>query len=83
MDEKFDNLSRYFTCRCGNKHSCDVPVDSSIFGDPCPCTFKYIEVHYACRRSMSKYLIKVILFVNLQLAGRKPLCLYLCNDINA
>ena len=36
--------------RCGNKHVCDVPVDSSIFGDPCPGTFKYIEVHYACRR---------------------------------
>ena len=36
--------------RCGNKNVCDVPVDSSIFGDPCPGTFKYIEVHYACRR---------------------------------
>ena len=58
MDKNFDTRSHYFISRCGNKHLCDVPVDSSIFGDPCPGTFKYIEVHYACRRGMSKYLIK-------------------------
>lgn len=38
-----------FRFRCGNQQSCDVPVDSTIFGDPCPGTFKYVEVHYACR----------------------------------
>jgi len=36
--------------RCSNQHDCIVPVQSSIFGDPCPGTFKYIEVHYACRK---------------------------------
>ena len=43
-------FSIFLFSRCGNKNVCDVPVDSSIFGDPCPGTFKYIEVHYACRR---------------------------------
>ena len=34
--------------RCGSLNSCTVPVNSSIFGDPCPGTFKYVEVHYSC-----------------------------------
>ena len=38
-----------FNFRCGGQTGCDVPVDSTIFGDPCPGTFKYVEVHYACR----------------------------------
>ena len=37
-------------CRCGGQTGCEVPVDSTIFGDPCPGTFKYVEVHYACRK---------------------------------
>merc|ERR1719300_817973 len=35
--------------RCGSKQSCSVPVNSSIFGDPCPGTSKYVEVHYTCK----------------------------------
>ena len=41
---------RAMQARCSNQHDCIVPVQSSIFGDPCPGTFKYIEVHYACRK---------------------------------
>ena len=25
-----------------------MPVNSQVFGDPCPNTHKYVEVHYAC-----------------------------------
>ena len=41
---------RAMQARCSNKNQCIVPVQSSIFGDPCPGTYKYIEVHYACRK---------------------------------
>lgn len=41
---------RAMQARCSNKKQCIVPVQSSIFGDPCPGTYKYIEVHYACRK---------------------------------
>ena len=41
---------RAMQTRCSNKNQCIVPVQSSIFGDPCPGTYKYIEVHYACRK---------------------------------
>ena len=37
-----------FLCRCGSQERCTVPVDSEIFGDPCPGTHKYVEVHYTC-----------------------------------
>eukprot|EP00095_Tigriopus_kingsejongensis_P003806 maker-scaffold465_size163580-snap-gene-0.18 protein:Tk03806 transcript:maker-scaffold465_size163580-snap-gene-0.18-mRNA-1 annotation:"latrophilin cirl" len=42
---------RVIEARCSNEAFCDVPVDSTIFGDPCPGTFKYVEVHYACRKN--------------------------------
>ena len=41
-------LMIYNCFRCGSKQSCSVPVNSSIFGDPCPGTSKYVEVHYTC-----------------------------------
>jgi len=25
-----------------------MPVSSEVFGDPCPNTRKYVEVHFAC-----------------------------------
>ena len=46
---------RAMQARCSNQHDCIVPVQSSIFGDPCPGTFKYIEVHYACRKGTYKF----------------------------
>ena len=39
---------RVIKARCQGGVHCHVPVDSTIFGDPCPGTFKYIEVHYSC-----------------------------------
>jgi len=40
---------RVINTRCGSKRICSVPVESSIFGDPCPGTSKYVEVHYTCK----------------------------------
>ncbi|XP_022245502.1 latrophilin Cirl-like isoform X2 [Limulus polyphemus] len=33
---------------CGMKQACVVPASSTIFGDPCPRTRKYLEAHYKC-----------------------------------
>jgi len=33
---------------CEGKNLCDVKADNHVFGDPCPKTFKYLEVHYTC-----------------------------------
>ncbi|RXG57916.1 Latrophilin Cirl [Armadillidium vulgare] len=33
---------------CSGENECSVNVSSAVFGDPCPGTFKYIEVHYTC-----------------------------------
>jgi latrophilin 1 len=35
-------------CRCDRLNSCRVPVNSDLFGDPCPETHKYVEIHYTC-----------------------------------
>ncbi|XP_030381870.1 latrophilin Cirl [Scaptodrosophila lebanonensis] len=34
--------------RCANKRSCSVLAATSMFGDPCPGTHKYLEAHYQC-----------------------------------
>ncbi|XP_053647210.2 latrophilin Cirl isoform X3 [Cherax quadricarinatus] len=39
--------------RCSGLDSCMVEVTSQIFGDPCPGTHKYIEVHYSCALATS------------------------------
>jgi hypothetical protein len=39
---------RVIRARCQGAPTCQVPVDSTIFGDPCPGTLKYVEVHYSC-----------------------------------
>ena len=40
------NTSSFF--RCDGEAFCDIEVNSGVFGDPCPNTHKYVEVHYAC-----------------------------------
>ena len=50
---------RVMQARCSNQHDCIVPVQTSIFGDPCPGTFKYIEVHYACRKGKKILIIPI------------------------
>ena len=37
----------YF-CRCDGQRRCKMEVNSEVFGDPCPGTHKYVEVHFAC-----------------------------------
>ncbi|XP_022237109.1 latrophilin Cirl-like [Limulus polyphemus] len=34
--------------QCAMKQTCVVTASSAIFGDPCPGTRKYLEVHYEC-----------------------------------
>ena len=35
--------------RCEAKPRCTIPVNASLFTDPCPGTHKYVEVHYTCQ----------------------------------
>ncbi|XP_071548081.1 latrophilin Cirl-like isoform X3 [Panulirus ornatus] len=39
--------------RCSGRDTCTTAVNSKLFGDPCPGTHKYIEVHYSCRLAES------------------------------
>ncbi|XP_051805166.1 rhamnose-binding lectin-like isoform X2 [Acanthochromis polyacanthus] len=34
--------------RCNGKHDCSITVSSSVFGDPCIGTYKYLDVTYTC-----------------------------------
>ena len=40
---------RRINLECNGKHSCAVPATNAFFGDPCPGTYKYIEVTYKCQ----------------------------------
>ncbi|XP_021361378.1 L-rhamnose-binding lectin ELEL-1-like [Mizuhopecten yessoensis] len=33
---------------CQGETSCELAASNSIYGDPCPNTFKYLEVTYSC-----------------------------------
>ena len=61
---------RVIRARCQGGAHCHVPVDSTIFGDPCPGTFKYIEVHYSCDKGKDK---QDRTFIQTILAGMDPL----------
>jgi len=48
-----------------------MPVSSEVFGDPCPNTRKYVEVHFACspkvrrtttKRPLPPWFLQVILY---------------------
>ena len=39
---------------CQGKSSCSIDVTSSVFGDPCPDTYKYLEIHYTCINKVEK-----------------------------
>ncbi len=41
-------------CRCDGESFCDIEVNSGVFGDPCPNTHKYVEVHYACSSHLGR-----------------------------
>ena len=34
--------------RCDTKTSCELHASNGVFGDPCPGTFKYLEVKFQC-----------------------------------
>ena len=42
------NSHNSLVLRCDRLTSCTVPVSSDLFGDPCPGTHKYVEIHYTC-----------------------------------
>lgn len=48
MDCRAPDALLKMTVRCGNKHKCTVKADHTMFGDPCPGTFKYLDVIYRC-----------------------------------
>ena len=37
---------------CAGKATCSIDVTSEVFGDACPGTYKYLEVHYTCKNKV-------------------------------
>ena len=48
------NFFLHFFFRCDGESFCDIEVNSGVFGDPCPNTHKYVEVHYACSSNFGR-----------------------------
>ena len=40
-------------CACEGEHNCTVPATNAFFGDPCPGTYKYLEIGYSCKHKGS------------------------------
>ncbi|XP_077582172.1 L-rhamnose-binding lectin CSL1 [Stigmatopora nigra] len=34
--------------KCNGQNKCDIMASNAVFGDPCPGTYKYLEVAYSC-----------------------------------
>lgn len=47
--QSFSVLSK----NCGGHPNCSISASIEIFGDPCPGTLKYLEVHYKCLSSIA------------------------------
>uniref|UniRef100_A0A087XF78 SUEL-type lectin domain-containing protein n=1 Tax=Poecilia formosa TaxID=48698 RepID=A0A087XF78_POEFO len=47
------NFSKRSIRRCNGKSECSVLASSSVFGDPCVGTYKYLEVLYFCLKEKS------------------------------
>ena len=45
---KAPNVLLKMTSKCANRRRCTVKADNTMFGDPCPGTFKYLDVIYGC-----------------------------------
>lgn len=47
---RHDEISGQFSFfpRCNNRTQCVVVTGSDVFPDPCPGTYKYLEVQYEC-----------------------------------
>ena len=48
INKEFQTPNGCFSFRCDGFDSCAVNISSNLFGDPCPSTPKYLEVHYGC-----------------------------------
>uniref|UniRef100_A0A3Q1F2R7 SUEL-type lectin domain-containing protein n=1 Tax=Acanthochromis polyacanthus TaxID=80966 RepID=A0A3Q1F2R7_9TELE len=48
---------------CNGKHYCSITASSSVFGDPCIGTYKYLDVTYTCE---GKQLIELLTTVSLR-----------------
>ncbi|CAD5120030.1 DgyrCDS8611 [Dimorphilus gyrociliatus] len=44
-----ENSNAIVKRQCNGKSSCSVLAKNSVFGDPCPGIFKYLEVEYKCK----------------------------------
>uniref|UniRef100_A0A3Q0RPR1 SUEL-type lectin domain-containing protein n=1 Tax=Amphilophus citrinellus TaxID=61819 RepID=A0A3Q0RPR1_AMPCI len=53
------NPTSKVTDSCNGRNSCSIKVRNSVFGDPCPGTYKYLEVVYDCQPDCSSALVHV------------------------
>ncbi|XP_021940476.1 latrophilin Cirl isoform X4 [Zootermopsis nevadensis] len=44
---------RVLHSRCSQQQNCSILASTSLFGDPCPGTLKYLEAHYQCMPASS------------------------------
>ena len=51
---KIQTFENILLCRCGSKARCNIPVNDDLFGNPCPDTLKYVEVHYMCEPRLTR-----------------------------
>ena len=49
-----------FITRCNQQQNCSILASTSMFGDPCPGTLKYLEAHYQCMPGMIDLLSMVM-----------------------
>ena len=40
----------YLLCRCNHRNNCTIWATNTLYGDPCPNTFKYLMITYFCQR---------------------------------
>ena len=57
------------TGKCNNKRKCTVKADHTMFGDPCPGTFKYLDVIYRCSKLI--FSASIICFQDFEFACQK------------
>merc|ERR1712045_558233 len=42
---------------CGGQAACVIDVTAAVFGDACPGSYKYLEVHYMCKKRAAKSIV--------------------------
>ncbi|KAL9985734.1 hypothetical protein ACROYT_G008174 [Oculina patagonica] len=48
-----ENSHAIVEATCSYKPSCELYADDSVFGNPCPETYKYLKVGYRCAESIA------------------------------